>query len=235
MIYQPKMRSLNCIVTGASSGIGKSISLELSKFAKHIYIIARNIKKLEEVNDEIIDNGCDCTIVPLDLTQENVIENLSVKVFQKDNVIDIMVLSAGQISELSPVDSIDLNKLNDILKINFLCNFRMIRNFHPLLINSENSHLAVISSFKDASKEEYWGIYQPIMTALNELINIYAMENKNTKIKINVYDPGNVDTRLRESIMPGESKDDIRSPKEVAIKIVDYILQGKTSGRFIKI
>ena len=38
------MKFLNCLVTGASSGIGAAVSIELSKSAKHIYIVARNNK-----------------------------------------------------------------------------------------------------------------------------------------------------------------------------------------------
>ena len=45
------MRNLNCLVTGASSGIGASIAQELSKTVKHIYILSRNASKLEEIND----------------------------------------------------------------------------------------------------------------------------------------------------------------------------------------
>jgi len=50
------MKKLNCLVTGASSGIGKEISIELSNYAKHIYICSRNVKKLEIVHDKIIEN-----------------------------------------------------------------------------------------------------------------------------------------------------------------------------------
>ena len=70
------MKKLNCLVTGASSGIGKEISIELSTYAKHIYICSRNVQKLEIVHDKIIENNCECTIVPLNLCDENVIENL---------------------------------------------------------------------------------------------------------------------------------------------------------------
>ena len=52
------MRSKNCLVTGASSGIGRETSIELSHYAKHIYIVGRNVSKLEEVNDLIVSNGC---------------------------------------------------------------------------------------------------------------------------------------------------------------------------------
>jgi short-subunit dehydrogenase len=79
------MKNINCLVTGASSGIGASIAQELSKSVKHIYILSRNTTELEKINDKIISNGCECTIVPIDLCERNVIENLSEEIFKKDN------------------------------------------------------------------------------------------------------------------------------------------------------
>ena len=93
-------------------------------------------------------------------------------------------MSAGSIDALSPIDSIDLQKFKDILKLNYISNFRMIKNFHPLLKSANNANLAVISSQIDNSKKQYWGIYQPIMSALNELTITYAKENYRSKINI---------------------------------------------------
>ena len=174
------MKELNCLVTGASSGIGKEISIKLSAYAKHIYICSRNVKKLEDVHDKIIANNCECTIVPLNLCDENVIENLAKQIQLKDTSLDILVLSAGIINQLSPVDSIDLENFKNIISLNFISNFRMIKSFHSLLKSSNNAYIAAVSSLKDPSKEYYWGIYQPIMTALNELLLTYSKENKGT-------------------------------------------------------
>ena len=229
------MRDLNCLVTGASSGIGKEISIELSKFARHIYITSRNIKNLEVTHDLIIKNNCTCTIVPLNLCDENGIENLAKQIFEKDKSLDVLILSAGIISQLSPIDSIEFNKFNEVLTLNYLANFRMIKNFHPLLKNSTDSYIATISSLKDITKEFYWGVYQPVMTALNELLLMYANENKNTSIKTNIFCPKAVNTNLREIIMPGEDKSKISTPKDVAEKIVKLIFKTKETGRIIEI
>lgn len=229
------MNNLNCLITGASSGIGKEIAIELSNHVNHIYITSRNIKKLERVHDQISKNNCGCTIVPMDLCDENVIENLAKQIYLKDKSLDILVLSAGIINHLSPVDSIELNKLTEILNLNFLSNFRIIKSFHMLLKSSKKANIALISSKKDITKEHYWGIYQPIMTALNELILIYAKENENTNINTNIFCPTAVNTEFRDVIMPGEDKSKISDPKSVAIKIVSYILKTKTSGKIINI
>ena len=229
------MRDLNCLVTGASSGIGKEISIELSKFARHIYITSRNIKNLEVTHDLIIKNKCTCTIVPLNLCDENGIENLAKQIFEKDKSLDVLILSAGIISQLSPIDSIDLSQFNKILKLNYISNFRMIKSFHPLLKNSKNSNIAAISSIKDESKKYYWGVYQPIMTALNELLLIYANENRNTNIKTNIFCPRAVNTKFRESVMPGEDLNKISNPKDIAQNIVNYLMKTKVSGQIVEI
>ena len=229
------MKKLNCLVTGASSGIGKEISIELSTYAKHIYICSRNVQKLEIVHDKIIENNCECTIVPLNLCDENVIENLAKQIQVKDTSLDILVLSAGIINELSTVESIDLENLKNIINMNFLSNFRMVKSFHSLLKSSYNAYIAAVSSLKDPSKEYYWGIYQPIMTALNELLLTYSNENKGTNIKTNIFCPLAVNTKLRDVVMPGEDKSKISDPKDVAVKIVNYILEAASTGEIIEI
>ena len=229
------MKKLNCLVTGASSGIGKEISIKLSVYAKHIYICSRNVQNLEIVHDKIIENNCECTIVPLNLCDENVIENLAKQIQVKDTSLDILVLSAGIINELSPVESIDLENFKNIINLNFLSNFRMVKSFHSLLKSSNNPYIAAVSSLKDPSKEYYWGIYQPIMTALNELLLTYSKENQGTNIKTNIFCPLAVNTKLRDVIMPGEDKSKISDPKDVAVKIVNYILEADGTGKIIEI
>ena len=229
------MRNLNCLITGASSGIGAGIAQELSKSVKHIYILSRNTSKLEEINDKIISNGCECTIVPIDLCKPNVIENLSEEIFKKDKFLDIIISSAGQITKLSPVESIDLNELKNIVELNYISNFRIMKHFHPLLKNSKQSNLAIISSIKNEMTSQYWGIYQPIMSALNELVISFANENQGTSIKANVIYPGPVNTNFRENIMPGENKNEIKDPVSVARAIVKFLLSNDKSGEIIKL
>ena len=229
------MRNLNCLITGASSGIGAGIAQELSKSVKHIYILSRNTSKLEEINDKIISNGCECTIVPIDLCKPNVIENLSEEIFKKDKFLDIIISSAGQITKLSPVESIDLNELKNIVELNYISNFRIMKHFHPLLKNSKQSNLAIISSIKNEMTSQYWGIYQPIMSALNELVISFASENQGTSIKANVIYPGPVNTNFRENIMPGENKNEIKDPVSVASAIVKFLLSNDKSGEIIKL
>ena len=164
-----------------------------------------------------------------------VIENLALEISKKDKNVDILVLSAGIINSLSPVDSINLREFKDIINLNYLANFRMVKNFHLLLKNSKVAKLAVVSSIKESAKDQYWGIYQPIMTALNELMLTYANENSNSKLKVNIYSPKAVNTKFREITMPGEDKSIISSPLSIGRKIVKHLLSTNNSSEIIKI
>ena len=223
------------LVTGASSGIGAETAVQLSKVSSHIYIIGRNIKNLEIVNDKIVNNGCECTIVPLDITEDLVLNNLAKSITNKDNKIDIIVSCAGIIDHLSTVDSINEEQFKAIIETNYLSNFRLIKSFHYLLKNSKNGRLVIVSSNQD-NGSQYWGVYQPTMKALNELLITYANENRKTNIKANILCPKAVNTNFRDKIMPGENKNTLLSVNEVAEKIIQITGKDfKETGKIINI
>ena len=223
------------LVTGASSGIGAETAVQLSKVSSHIYIIGRNVKNLESVNDKIVNNKCECTIVPLDITKDSALTNLAKSISGKENKIDNLVSCAGIIDHLSPVDSINEEQFEKIIQTNYLSNFRLIKSFHYLLKNSKNGRLVIVSSSQN-NENQYWGVYQPIMKALNELLITYANENRKTNIKANVLCPKAVNTSFRDKIMPGENKNNLLSVNEVAKKIIELTSKNfQETGKIINI
>ena len=218
------MKNLNktvCLVTGASSGIGKHTAIKISNIVDHIYILSRDVSKLEKVNDHIINNGSDCTIVPMDLTKKNSIKELAKNIYEKEKKIDIVISSAGRISQLSPIGSLNEDEVNKTFELNYLANLLLMKEFLPLLKLSSKGKFMLISSKYSSLKSQYWSGYQPIMTALNELVKVYAEENKS--IKVNCICPSAVDTDFRNDIMPGEDKKLILKPENIAENIIKII------------
>ena len=218
------MNNLNktvCLVTGASSGIGKQTAIKISNIVDHVYILSRDVSKLEIVNDHIINNGTDCTIVPMDLTKKNNIKELAKNIYEKENKIDIVISSAGRINQLSPIGSQNEDEVIKTFELNYLANLSLMKEFLPLLKLSSKGKFVLISSTYSTLKSQYWGGYQPIMTALNELVRIYAEENKN--IRINCICPSAVDTDFRNDIMPGEDKKLILKPEQIAENVIKTI------------
>ena len=218
------MNNLNktvCLVTGASSGIGEQTAIKISDIVDHVYILSRDVSKLEIVNDHIINNGTDCTIVPMDLTKKNNIKELAKNIYEKENKIDIVISSAGRINQLSPIGSQNEDEVIKTFELNYLANLSLMKEFLPLLKLSNKGKFIIISSIYSTLKSQYWGGYQPIMTALNELVRIYAEENKN--LRVNCICPSAVDTNFRNDIMPGEDKKLILKPEKIAENIIKTI------------
>ena len=218
------MKNLNktvCLVTGASSGIGEQTAIKISKIVDHVYILSRDVTKLEKVNDHIIDNGSNCTIVPMDLTEKNGIKELAKNIYEKEKKIDIIISSAGRISQLSPIGSQNESEVIKTFELNYLANLLLMKEFLPLLKLSRKGKFILISSVYSDLKRQYWSGYQPFMTALNELVKIYAEENRS--IRVNCICPSAVDTDFRNDIMPGEDKKLILKPERIAENIIKTI------------
>ena len=216
----PQSKENISLVTGASSGIGASIATDLAQISKHIYITGRNILNLEKTNDLIIKKNCECTIVPMDLTKENVIENLSAQIYEKHKKLDIFVSTAGIINHLSPVTSIKIDEIKKLIELNFIANIRFLKCLHPLMKLSNEGKIIIISSGRKKINEPFWGGFTPIMNALNQTVMTYAYENTNENISINIVCPIAVDTDFRNVFMPGEDKSKIILPTEFSKKLI---------------
>ena len=73
------------------------------------------------------------------------------------------------------------------------------------------------------------------MTALNELVMTYSLENVNTNIKANIFYPGLSKTKLRAMVMPGEENGALHLAEDVAVTVVKNILEQDSNGKIINI
>lgn len=85
----------NAIVTGASTGIGKAISIELAKNGYFVFLIARDKTRLAQTKDAIEQNGGQAEIVQTDLGQINSIYSMIESIKNKVNRIDLLANIAG--------------------------------------------------------------------------------------------------------------------------------------------
>ena len=106
------------LVTGASRGLGKYLSIELAKKGYDIMLVARTVGALEEQYDEINKLGVKSTIVPLDLNEDNAIDNLGFEINKKWGRLDLLVSNAAITNELTPLSHLKPNAWNNIINFN---------------------------------------------------------------------------------------------------------------------
>ena len=87
------------LITGSSRGLGKYLSLELAKKGIETILLARTVGALEELYDDIKKIGTKSTIVPLDLNDNDAIDNLGFELNKKWGKLDILILNAAITNE----------------------------------------------------------------------------------------------------------------------------------------
>jgi NAD(P)-dependent dehydrogenase (short-subunit alcohol dehydrogenase family) len=216
----PSLTSRIAVVTGASRGIGYAAARALAKAGAHIVAVARTQGGLEELDDEIRKDGGSATLVPLSVTDSDGIARLGAALHERHGRIDILVGNAGVAGPSSPLGHIDLKPWNDVIAVNLTANFQLIRCMEPLLRNSDAGRAVFITAGSAQRAPGYRGPYAASKAALETLIRVWAAETASTPIRVNLFSPGPIRTRMRATVFPGEDPTTLDTPEQAAEFIV---------------
>jgi NAD(P)-dependent dehydrogenase (short-subunit alcohol dehydrogenase family) len=208
------------LVTGASRGIGYATARALARAGAHIVAVARTQGGLEELDDEIRKDGGAATLVPLNLTDYDGIARLGAALHERHGKLDILVGNAGVAGPSSPLGHIELKPWNDVMAINVTANFQLIRCMEPLLKQSDAGRAVFVTSAASHNATAYVGPYAVSKAALETLARAWAQETASTPIRVNLFSPGPVRTRMRATVFPGEDPMTLDTPEQVAEFIV---------------
>ncbi len=204
------------LVTGASRGIGRAVTLALAEAGAHVIMVARTTGALEEVDDEVRARGGTATLVRLDLRKPDQVDALGPSVFERWGKLDVLVANAGVLGPLSPLAHITNASWSDVMEINLNANWRLIRTLDPLLRRSDAGRAIFVSSGAAAAKNAYWGPYAVSKAGLEALVKTYAQEIETTAIRVNIVNPGPIRTAMRAKAFPGEDPSTLATPDEIA-------------------
>jgi NAD(P)-dependent dehydrogenase (short-subunit alcohol dehydrogenase family) len=208
------------LVTGASRGIGYVTALALARQGAHIVAVARTQGGLEELDDEIRKDGGSATLVPLSLTDFDGIARLGAALHERHGKLDILVGNAGVAGPSSPLGHIELKPWNDVMAVNVTANFQLVRCMEPLLKQSDAGRAVFVTSGATSQAPAYLGPYAASKAALETLVRVWAAETASTNIRVNLFSPGAIRTRMRATVFPGEDPMTLETPDQVAELIV---------------
>src|SRR5690242_19722379 len=220
-IMTKPLSSRIALVTGASRGIGYATARALARAGAHVIAVARTQGGLEELDDEIRKEiGEGATLVPLALTDTDGIARLGAALHERHGRLDILVCNAGVPGPSSPLGHVGLKPWQDVLAVNATANFQLIRCMEPLLRQSDAGRAVFITSTAASKTPAYLGPYAASKAALEALARVWAQETAITNIRVNLFDPGPIRTRMRATIFPGEDPATLDTPEQAAELIV---------------
>lgn len=182
----------------------------------HVVLLARTTGALEELDDEIRANGGQATLIPQDLKDLGALDTLGPALAEKFGRLDIFVGNAGMLGTLGPLAHAGAKEWAQVMDVNVNANFRLIRTLDPLLQASDSGRVIITTSGLARREKAYWGLYCTSKAALEMMVNIYAAETAKTNIRVNMLDPGLVDTAILKEAYPGGVPDGAKAPEDVA-------------------
>lgn len=204
------------VITGASRGIGRAVSMALAREGAHVIALARTSGALEELDDDIRAEGGSATLVPVDLTDHDALDRLGASLFERWGRLDILIGNAGLLGQLSPLGHVEPKVWDDVMSVNVTANWRLIRSLDPLLQRSDAGRAIFVTSGAAVSCRAFWGVYSVSKAALDALVKTYAAEVENGTVRANLFNPGPVRTAMRAQAVPGEDPQTLPDPAEVA-------------------
>lgn len=219
------------LITGASRGIGAATARALAAKGAHVVLTGRDTKALEAVEDAIFQAGGSSTIAPVDLVEPDGIARLATAIQQRWQKLDMLVINAAILPELTSVADIDQKVFNKALTTNVLATQALIANFDPLLRKSENPRVIGMTSTAARSPRAFWGAYAATKAAFEVLLDCYAQETANiSKVRVAIVDPRATRTAMRARAYPGEAPASVKPPEVVADRLVALLLEPFETG-----
>jgi len=219
----PDLSGRVALVTGASRGIGRAVAVTLAAAGAHVVALARTKGALEELDDDIrkvAPKGDGATLVPHDVTDGEAMDRLGFAIFERFSKLDVLIANAGLLGPLSPLGHVRPQDFDKVMAVNVTANWRLIRAMDPLLKQSDAGRAVFVTSGAARKLRAYWGPYAVSKAALEALARTYAAECEHTAIRVNLFNPGPVATRMRSEAMPGEDPATLPSPEAVAPFVV---------------
>jgi NAD(P)-dependent dehydrogenase (short-subunit alcohol dehydrogenase family) len=199
------------IVTGASQGIGKALSLAFASAGAKLAICARNKAKLDEAAQQI---GPEVFSVLCDVSSESEVSSFAQQVQRRFGKIDILVNNAGDTSSalLLEMDSAFWNRM---LANNLTSVFLMTRAVIPIMLQQKYGRIINVASMAAKHGSRYISAYSAGKHGVLGFTRSVALEMVEHGITVNAVCPGYVDTPNQERNIEAIMRDRRLSHQEV--------------------
>jgi len=213
------------IVTGASSGIGRALALELAREGARLVLVARRLADLQALAREIAGQGGTALAVQGDVTAAGDMERAVQLALDAWGRIDILVANAG-IYVQAGVTQLALEQLQEAMEVNFYGAMRSVLAVLPTMRAQHRGHLVLMCSQDVMIPIPGDGPYVASKSALSGLAQTMRQELREEGIRVTAIYPGRIDTPLIAHLrMPAASR---KAPPELLARhAVRSIIAGR--------
>jgi 3-oxoacyl-[acyl-carrier protein] reductase len=182
------------LITGASKGIGKALSIGFASAGASISCAARTKEHLEQTVNEIQQNGGHALAVSADVTIESEVQAMLNKTWEHFGRLDILIVNAGGNLEHESVEVSDSERWRKTVELNLFGAYYCAKAAIPYLKKSGAGKIILIGSGMGHRGAPKRSAYASAKAGAWMLTRVLAQELKEDNISVNELIPGPVDT-----------------------------------------
>ena len=208
------------IVTGASTGIGRELAVELSN-NYFVYLVSRNINNLNKTKEIIVNNKNDCDIIAADISDQESVEKIYNTIHNKNN-IELLINNAG-IAIFKDISNTSIDDWDKTINVNLRGSFLMTKFAVEIFKLKKTGKIVFINSgaglkpFKDSSA------YVASKYGLRGFASSLREELRQFNVKVISVFPGAVDTPLWNNKNVDNIRQDMMNVNDLCQTIIHSI------------
>lgn len=221
------MTKQGIIITGASSGIGRAIALEMAKDKHDFFLVGRNLERLKSVRAEVESIGGTAYIGQGDVGNPTDVDGLFELAIEKMNSIDVLVANAG-VGYFGNLEDLSIDEYDEQFNTNVRGVFLWLRKVLPVLRKQNSGQIIVMSSNLGLHTSARASLYSATKHAVQAMVWSLREELRGTGVKAATINPGSVSTEWFDGRNVDRSK--MLASKDVAEAARMIINQSETSN-----
>jgi short-subunit dehydrogenase len=183
------------LVTGASSGLGAALAVELARSGAKVAITARRQDRLEAVAQQIIEAGGSSLVIPADITNKAEAEKTVRATIETFGTIDLLINNAGRELRAS-LEATTLAQLESLFALNVFPLWYTTAVALPVMKAQKRGHIVNISSISGRLGSPYHSAYIASKHAVIGFTAALRTELADSGVEASVVSPIGISTEI---------------------------------------
>ncbi len=183
------------LITGASSGIGRGLALELARRGAVVGLLARRGDLLREVVEEIQSHGGKAIALPADVTDANAVRSAAGKLRDEFGPVDLLIANAG-VGATTAARNLEPEGVARVFSVNVIGVVNCVTAVIPQMIERGHGQLAVVSSLAAYRGLPKSAAYCSSKAAISSLFESLRLDLQPQGIDVTIIHPGFIKTQL---------------------------------------
>ncbi|MFJ5717747.1 SDR family NAD(P)-dependent oxidoreductase [Neobacillus sp. NPDC093127] len=224
------MKNKVVMITGASKGLGRALTLAFAKEGAKLAICARSAENLLRVKEDAKGFGAEVLAVTADISKSRDVERFVALAEEEYGHIDVLINNASILGPSPMPLLLDYPEEDfaEVLRVNAVSPFLVTRRVIPGMLERNQGSIINVTSEAGNTGFAGWGAYGISKFAVEGLTQTWADELSETNVRVNMVDPGEMDTNMHQLAVP-DCDYPLAKPEDV-VHVFLYLASDKAAG-----